>query len=242
MITTWHQPPASPVAEANAAHVWAVNLDGIDAQALTETLSATERERADGFRFERDRARFVAARGSLRVILGEYVGCAPGELAFCYGEYGKPMLASPWDETELRFNVSHSAGLALIGVSQGRQIGVDIEHCSREVRRMKRIAKRFFTSREYERLCALPQTEQQRAFFRFWTRKEAYLKAVGTGLARAGENVDLEHWTLRHLDPGRGYIGAVAIAGKDMDIRGWRCETLVARSLSERRGEGRRER
>ena len=235
MITTWHRPPASPVAEANAAHVWAVNLDGIDAQTSTETLSAAERERADGFRFERDRARFVAARGSLRAILGQYAGCAPGELAFCYGEYGKPMLASPWDETELRFNVSHSAGIALIGVSLGRKIGVDVEHYGRAVRRMKRIAKRFFFSREYERLCALPQAEQQRAFFSLWTRKEAHLKAVGTGLARAAKHVALGHWTLRHLDPGRGYIGAVAIAGKDMDMRCWMCETLVVRSLSDRR-------
>ena len=166
-------------------------------------------------------------------------GLRAGELAFCYGEYGKPMLASPWDETELKFNLSHSAGLALIGVSLCRKIGVDVEHCSRAVRRMKRIAKRFFAPREYERLCALPQAEQQRAFFQCWTRKEAYLKAVGTGLARASKNgdVDLEdtpaNWTLRHLDPGGGYVGAVAIAGKEIDVRCWMCETLVARSLSE---------
>lgn len=239
MISTWQHPPALPTAEANAAHVWAVNLDRIDAQALTETLSATERERAAGLRVARDRARFVAARGSLCVILGKYAGCAPGELAFCYGEYGKPMLASPWGETELRFNVSHSAGLALIGVSLGREIGVDVEHCGRAVRRMERIAKRFFAPRDYEQLCALPHKEQRRAFFRFWTRKEAYLKAMGTGLARASKNVDLgdtpDNWTLRHLDPGGGYVGAVAIAGKDMDIQCWMSETLVARSLSERR-------
>ncbi len=241
MITTWHHPPASPVAKSNAAHVWAVDLKRktLCDQVLVETLSTAERERAEGVRVARDRARFVAARGSLRVILGKYVGCAPGELAFCYGEYGKPMLASPWDETELKFNLSHSAGLALIGVSLCRKIGVDVEHCSRAVRRMKRIAKRFFAPREYERLCALPQAEQQRAFFQCWTRKEAYLKAVGTGLARASKNgdVDLEdtpaNWTLRHLDPGGGYVGAVAIAGKEIDVRCWMCETLVARSLSE---------
>ncbi len=234
-IVIWQRPPASPVAEARAAHVWAVDLDRETAYGLTEVLSAQECARADGFRFEKDRAHFVAARGSLRVILAKYARCEPGELAFFWGEQGKPMLSSPWDA--VKFNLSHSAGLALIAVSAGCDIGVDVEHRGRVVGHVTRIAKRFFAPREYEMLCRLPQEEQRRAFLCCWTRKEAYVKALGTSLlqsskkfevslggeakllrARAG---DAENWTLRHLDPRGGYVGAVAVAGKDIDVRCW---------------------
>lgn len=223
--------------EANTAHVWAVDLERetFDGHVLAKTLSADEWARADRFLFEKHRAHFVAARGCLRTILAKYMECKPGELAFFYGEHGKPALASPWDKSQLRFNLSHSTGLALIAVSLRYEIGVDVEHLSRKVGQMKDIAKRFFAPGEYEKLCALPREELCRAFFSCWTRKEAYLKATGTGLAYSLKkfevslerkakllqikNGNIEDWTLRHLEPAKGYVGAVAISGKDIEVK-----------------------
>ncbi len=218
----------------DTAHVWAVDLER-ETHTLAEALSADEWMRADRFVFEKHRAHFVAARGYLRAILAKYMQCKPGELAFFYGEHGKPALAPPWDKSQLRFNLSHSDGLALIAVSMRHEIGVDVEHLSRKVGQMKDIAKRSFASGEYERLCALPREEQRRAFFCCWTRKEAYLKAMGTGLTHSLKNFEvslgrkaellwikkgnIEDWTLQHLEPAEGYVGAVAIAGKDVEVK-----------------------
>ena len=225
------------ILRTDTAHVWAVDLERetFDGHTLAETLSADEWMRADRFLFKKHRAHFVAARGCLRAILAKYMDCKPGELAFFYGEHGKPALAPPWDKSQLRFNLSHSAGLALIAVSMRHEIGVDVEHLSRKVGQMKDIAKRFFASGEYERLCTLPRGEQRRAFFCCWTRKEAYLKALGTGLAHSLKNFEVslgrkakllrikkgntEDWTLQHLEPAKGYVGSVAIAGKDVEVK-----------------------
>ena len=225
------------ILRTDTAHVWAVDLERetLDDHILAETLSADEWARANRFLFEKHRAHFVAARGCLRAILAKYMECKPGELAFFYGEHGKPALASPWNKSQLRFNLSHSAGLALIAVSLRCDIGVDVEHLDRKVGQLKDIAKRFFASGEYERLCALPREEQRRAFFCCWTRKEAYLKAVGTGLAHSLKNFEvslgrkakllwikkgnIEDWTLLHLEPAEGYVGSVAIAKKDVEVK-----------------------
>ena len=225
------------ILQTGTAHVWAVDLERetFDGHMLAETLSADEWGRADRFVYEKHRAHFVAARGYLRAILAKYMQCKPGELAFFYGEHGKPALASPWDKSQLQFNLSHAAGLALIAISLRCKIGVDVEHLSRKVGHMQDIAKRFFAPGEYEQLCALPREEQRRAFFCCWTRKEAYLKAVGTGLAQSLKNFEvslgrkakllwikkgnIEDWTLRHLEPAKGYVGSVAIAGKDVEVK-----------------------
>ncbi|MXZ10798.1 MAG: 4'-phosphopantetheinyl transferase superfamily protein [Gemmatimonadetes bacterium] len=225
------------ILQTDTAHVWAVDLERetFDGHMLAETLSADEWVRADRFLFEKHRAHFVAARGCLRAILAKYMECKPGELAFFYGEHGKPALASPWDKSQLRFNLSHSAGLALIAVSLRCEIGVDIEHLSRKVDHMQDLAKRFFAPGEYKQLCALPREERRRAFFCCWTRKEAYLKAVGTGLVQSLKNFEvslgcnakllwikegnIKDWTLLHLDPAEGYVGSVAIAKKDVEVK-----------------------
>ena len=223
--------------QTDTAHVWAVDLERetFDGHTLAETLSADEWMRADRFVYEKHRADFVVARGCLRAILAKYMDCKPGELAFFYGEHGKPALAPPWDKSQLRFNLSHSAGLALIAVSMRCEIGVDVEHLSRKVGQMKDIAKRYFAPGEYEQLCTLPREEQRQAFFCCWTRKEAYLKAKGAGLTYSLKNFEvslgrkaellwikegkIKDWTLRHLEPAKGYVGAVAIAGKNVEVK-----------------------
>lgn len=240
----WDTPPLNPELKKDTAHVWAVDLDRdtLWDSVLADTLASDERERADRFRSDKDQAHFVAARGSLRVMLSRYLSADPRELAFVYGKLGKPALAEPWDETRLQFNVSHSNGLGLVAVCWQYEIGVDVEHQSRRVGQMDHIAKRFFASGEHKMLRALSEADQSRAFFNCWTRKEAFVKATGLGLAHSlkdfevsvgddasllrAKSVDVAQWTLQHLDVGNGYIGAVAIGGRDVAVNCWMVEPV----------------
>jgi 4'-phosphopantetheinyl transferase len=176
--------------------VWWARLDRLPPVLLAGPLSADERERAGRFRFDRDRRRFVAARGLLRLVLGRTLGLDPAGLRFAYGPRGKPSLA---DGPGLGFNVSHSGGLALLAFAWDRELGVDVEE-EREVKEAADIARRYFSHRESEELLRLPEGERKAAFFRCWTRKEAFIKATGDGLSRALDAFDV---TLRPGEPAR---------------------------------------
>jgi 4'-phosphopantetheinyl transferase len=204
-------------------------------EGLKKLLSIDEQDRAGRFHFERDRHRFSAARGALRAILGRYLGIEPRAITFDYGPQGKPSLAmaTPW----LRFNVSHSKGLALIAISYGRELGVDVEFV-RSLARGPRISERFFSPREAEAIRSVPEHLQERAFFACWTRKEAYIKARGGGLSIPLDGVEVSvdpreppallgvrddpdgplSWGMKELLPADGYIAALVAQGKD-----WRC-------------------
>ena len=209
---------------------------------LLGTLAPDERQRAERFHFDRDRRRFIAARGTLRAILAGYLGTAPGELQFCYSEYGKPSLSRATAGDRLRFNVSHSHELALFAVTEGRDLGVDLEWIRPDVAD-EAIAERFFSAEEVRALRALPAELQADAFFNCWTRKEAYIKAIGEGLSMPlsrfvvslapGErpallsangspnDVEVSRWSFRELFPGTGYKGAVVAEGTDWDLKCW---------------------
>jgi len=214
-------------------HVWRLRLDLPTDQvhALREVLSADERERAGRFVFDEHRNRFIACRGQARSVLAGYLGAAAGELRFRYGPRGKPALEAPWGEL-LTFNISHSHDLALCAVACGRELGVDIEHI-RPPSDFDGLAAHFFASSEVNALRSLPEETRLESFFRCWTRKEAVLKAVGTGLALPLDRIVVTlgpdkpaqllacdedpggpaDWTLFHLDPGHGYVGALAARG-----------------------------
>ncbi len=226
-------------------HVWLAGLDkpGSEVVSFQRTLADDEVERARRFRFAKDRDRYIVARGLLRKILGGYTGKEPRELRFRYNDYGKPELTDEAHEQNIYFNVSHSHGLALYGVTRNRGIGVDIEFIRPDFANEK-IAERFFSPREVATLRSLPKEVQARAFFNCWTRKEAYLKALGDGLSRPlgdfevslvpGEPAKLvrvgwdpaerDRWSLQELEPAFGYVGAVAVEGQDCRIlcRQWR--------------------
>ena len=165
--------------------------------------------------FEEHRQRFVAARGALRETLAKYAGCEPGRLEFQYGAAGKPALASG----DLHFNLSHSRGLALYAVARGREVGVDIEKVRREAA-LQLIAARFFPPEEAEALRALPPAERVEAFFRLWTRKEAYIKARGEGLRILAESID-PRWTVLPLEVGPGYAAALGAEGSGWEVKLW---------------------
>jgi 4'-phosphopantetheinyl transferase len=222
-------------------HVWHVSLDRppSDVRRLARTLSPDEEERARRYRGERLRERFIVGRGILRMLLSRYVGRPPGRLRFAYGARGKPALA-PAEGSDLRFNVSHSDGLALYAFARGREVGVDVERL-RELPRAERIAERFFSTEETAALKAEPAERRVEAFFTCWTRKEAYIKARGDGLAHPldqfavslvpgeparlwvagdGDAREIARWSLDALPLAPGYVAALAARG-----RGWRLTT-----------------
>src|SRR5438876_10450259 len=123
----WNSPPPEVVASEDEVHIWRVPLDDSRSTELRSTLSPDECARADRFHFDRDRHHFIAARGSLRAILGAYLKKKPSELSFSYSNYGKPSLFGEPASNGLSFNLSHANELALIAVTRNRKIGVDIE-------------------------------------------------------------------------------------------------------------------
>lgn len=233
---------------SNDVHVWCASLDELKTclQPLARTLSDDERERARRFCFTRDRERFVAARGVLRTILGRYLGMAPEQLQLSYGPHGKPHLASGPDAGNLQFNLSHSQGLVLCAFARNRRVGVDVEFV-RAMPDATQIAARFFSSNEHQVLLALPADQRQEAFFNCWTRKEAFIKAIGDGLVLPLDQFDVSlapgkpaellqvrggvgetsRWFMAALQPAHGYVAGLALEGSEQaDLRFFKCEGI----------------
>lgn len=146
-------------------------------------LSKEEQERAKGFKFALHRSRFIASHGFTRAVLARYLSIKDIDIVYNKGNHGKPYLTSI-NKQNIQFNLSHSHDLALLAVTQGNEVGVDIEYCQRKTD-WQGIVKRFFTATEQKALFLLPEIQQREAFFQLWTRKEAYMKVLGTGLALA---------------------------------------------------------
>jgi medium-chain acyl-[acyl-carrier-protein] hydrolase len=238
----WEPAAGPPPLGAGDVHVWRVPLDQPEESrtVLRRLLSADEEDRARRFHFPRDRDRFTVCRGALRALLGRYLAHDPARLRFAYGTHGKPAPAAGG----LRFNVTHADGLALLAITGGREVGVDLERV-RPGMATEEIAARYFSAREVAALRSVPPNLRTEAFFNCWTRKEAYLKATGDGLMRALDRFDVtlspgepaallanrdepaeaRRWSLRELSPGPGFVGAVAVEGQSWklwcgDLRG----------------------
>jgi 4'-phosphopantetheinyl transferase len=238
---TWRPPPPSLTLSYDRVDVWRVPLEMPERQRglLEASLSVEERARASRFRHHVDRARFVAAHGALRAILGRCLGVDPACLRFSYGRFGKPELCEPPWASSVEFNLSHSGDLALVTACFGRRLGIDLESIDAS-KSGQEIAERFFSTREIAALRALPRDRQTDAFFACWTRKEAYLKARGDGLSfpldRFSVSVspeepaslldcgddETQHWVLQDIRPGADWAGALAVEGKGWTLRRWR--------------------
>lgn len=219
----------SPIAlDVGAVHVWSASLDPPSEEMgnMESLLSPAERERASRLRIDRDRRQFVVRRGLLRAILGRYLDRPGGELGFQYGEFGKPSLDPRTSDGSLRFNLSYSFGVAFYAVARDVEIGVDVERLRNTVPHSA-MAARYFAPAECAELERLPAEEQVQGFFNCWTRKEAYVKALGTGLVTALNSFtvnltpgqpavlrsDEPGWALTDLDAVPGYAAAIAVAG-----------------------------
>jgi 4'-phosphopantetheinyl transferase len=238
----WPPAPREPRLAADEIHLWCTPLDlppgAIDA--LLPALAEDERRRADRFRIGQLRDRFIAGRGLLRSVLSRYLQAAPAELHFEYQPRGKPVLAASARERELYFNVSHSHGLALFAVSAGLPIGVDLEQI-RPVRDLDGLVERFFAVEERDQWRRLPEAARPLAFFHGWTRKEAWLKATGSGLSFPldqfcvslepeaprllsirGDSAEAACWRLESCAPAPGFVAALAVRAGEVRILRWR--------------------
>jgi 4'-phosphopantetheinyl transferase len=202
LLPVWLSPPDQLTIQANEVHVWRfpLTIPPKRLAILASLLSVEELQRADRFHFDKDRCRFIAAHGSQRLILGNYLRTDPASLLFTAQEYGKPELAEKGTEKRLEFNLSHSDIWGLLAVTLGLPVGVDIERIRSDFG-IYELAQRNFSAEEMSMLLALPSGQQVEAFFAFWTRKEAYIKAVGMGLSMPLDHIDTSS-TLGQLEAG----------------------------------------
>jgi 4'-phosphopantetheinyl transferase len=208
------------------AHSLAADSDSIRESA--QCLSDDERHRADRFVFARDRRRFIAARARLRQILGAKMAISPNKVEFTYNARGKPALAHKLWDMDLRFNLSHSEDVAVYVFAVGRDVGIDVE-AVRALPDADDVASRFFSARENAAYSALDQRDKPQGFFNCWTRKEAFIKALGEGLHHPLDRFDVSlapdaraeilrvddvdgsdcGWSLDSFTPLPGFVGAV---------------------------------
>ena len=209
-------------------HVYAARIGGrAQPDSANTLLSPEELERARSFVRYSDQLHFIESHVFLRRVLACYAMVDPAEIRFENGPWGKPRMSGLQGSRPVEFSLSHSHGVVLVGVAAGREIGVDVELVRRFDER-ETLARRFFAPREYRELCSLPEPARSSAFFHYWTRKEAVLKALGTGmsipldcfevtLAATVQRIDFHgqatcasEWSLIHLEPCEGAVGAVA--------------------------------
>jgi|ERR1700685_27019 4'-phosphopantetheinyl transferase len=226
---------ALPVEEV---HVWYRPLiqDVPDLGSYYDFLSTDERERASRYHFDRHRNEFILTRASLRILLAAYLEKSPERFAFSYSAQGKPYLAN--ELTDLRFNVSHTVslteGLAALAFARNRELGVDVEKIRPDCD-AKKLAERFFSASERDYITNLSGPALDEAFFRCWTRKEAFIKAKGGGLSLPLDQFDVSiadsqpaallatrpdpeeahRWQLHNLPVKAGYAAALATSVPD---------------------------
>jgi 4'-phosphopantetheinyl transferase len=234
---------AYPNLSKNEVHVWMIPLDQDPDSTghYYQVLSVDERNRAERFHFERHRRRFIISHGVLRGILSQYLACHPAEIQFDLTSHGKPMVSGSLKTFDLLFNLTHSHELAVVAVNHQHEIGVDVEYI-KKMGDMEKIATRFFSKLEKVAYLDLPEEQRVHGFFNCWTRKEAFIKAIGEGfsypldqfdvtltpgspvrLLRIGDDPgEAPRWTLESFQQGMDYIGSVALRLRDVQFRYFR--------------------
>jgi len=232
----WIRPGTRARLPGNVVHLWRAALDGTERQLrrLETVLGSEERERARAFRDDVDRKRYVASHGILRILLSRYLKREPQELEYLYDGLGKPRL-SRGDDVPLSYSISHSSGMALYAFASGHRIGVDLEYVQ-PLEGAQDIVVRYFAKDETALLLGCDDDYHQEAFFRIWTLKEAYVKAIGEGMQCPFDRFSVSHcpigeadsarisdrggagveWVLKTVIPSPRYIGAVAFEGSEL--------------------------
>lgn len=243
---SWPPTETMPPLAAGVVHVWGWSLCPEPAQTIdsclaeaSKILCPAELARALKLTSTPHRKRFLTAHIGMRQILGRYLLCEPATVMFETGFYGKPCLSGAdrgW--SNLRFNLSHSRDLALLAVSEGNEVGIDVEFI-RPI--SENISQRFFTAAETAAMAATPEGQRMAQFYALWTCKEAFLKGIGSGITGGLDKFSVSlpsqgpptlsdsgppltaGWSLAHLEPAIGYAGALAA----------RSETLVVECFRE---------
>lgn len=231
--------------EIDEVHVWSARLTlrqgsgQVSTQNKFEvfygTLSTDERKRAESFVHERDRKRYIIARGILRELLGHYLGMAPEQVCLSYGANGKPHLADSLAGSGLEFNLSHAANSAVYAFTNRTQVGIDIEPLNKGLA-WRQLAPIVFSAREQAELAEIPEDEKAEAFLRGWTRKEAFVKGCGTGLSLDLNAFDVplgrlenpspvqlsnkpsDVWWLCPIDPIADFVTALTVNGAPLRV------------------------
>lgn len=221
-------------------HVWCGSYDDMQPyfSMLRDTLSQKERMRGEKYHFPIDRHNYHARHGMLRVLIGRYLSINPKEIRFDTNPFGKPVIQNICREDPIRFNISSSNKMALYAFARGRRVGVDIEFM-RPMTDMGVIADSCFSSNENAEFNTVPVKKRQEAFYRCWTQKEAFVKALGDGLFRSLDQFDVSlmpgtsaelrrtawdpdeaaRWSLRMITPVPGYIASLAVEGSGWSLR-----------------------
>ena len=227
----WENPAHFPDLCANEVHIWRADLleRSKQVESFMNVLSTAEKERANRFHFKKDREQFIVAKGISRLLLSNYIPSSAKEITFEFNAYGKPCLTG---SHPLQFNISHAGGLGLFAFVLTSPIGVDIEKIKQDIE-IQKIAKRFFSIAETNKILNLPKPQQVDAFFNCWTRKEAFIKAHGEGLslplsefevsildtervkilAINWASTEVNHWNLLKISPKKTWKAAVAVKG-----------------------------
>jgi len=239
---SWQTPPTDLSLPVDEVHVWRVDLDAAPevVEYCMTVLSASELARAQRYVFERHRRRWSVARATLRLILGRYLKTVPGAFEFDLNKFGKPSLTTPYKETNLEFNLSHSDEIAVYAFTYNRLIGIDVEYMRTDLN-YDGMARHSFSPQEQQIIFKLEGEEKRQAFFRGWTCKEAYAKALGKGFSQAFDKFtvsllppqpfalvqqdedegELTRWSFRDLEVAPDYAGALVVEGEGWVGRLW---------------------
>jgi 4'-phosphopantetheinyl transferase len=222
-------------------HIWLISFNIIQEQTIffKKLLSQDELSRAGRFHFEIGAKKYISGRGMLRLLLANYLSVLPASISFIYNAFGKPELEKNKNSMLLNFNLSHAGSYLIIGLSNIVNIGIDIEIFEQKTDLID-IAKKFFSDNEYIRINSLPEEKQVEAFYSCWTRKEAFIKAVGEGLSFPLKSFDVDtdlgegeksiiinkvneiesyNWSLLSLKPATNYVGALAVNKKMKSVK-----------------------
>lgn len=217
----WRSQPSALAVAAGEVHLWRLplKLSAGKVACLWNWLAEDEQARANRYKIERIRRRFIAARGQLREILAKYLETSPDRIEFRYESLGKPYLAPQWSDSDLHFNLSDSHEMALCAVTVGKELGTDVERI-RVVQNFDDLAERFFANSEILQLNRMDLRERLLGFFNCWTRKEAYLKAVGSGLSFPLNKLEV---SVVPGEPAR----LLKLNGSSQQARGWQMDAIV---------------
>jgi 4'-phosphopantetheinyl transferase len=238
---SWRSPTTFPTLQTNQVHVWRASLkrNARELAELLNLLNFQEKERAAKFISEQAKNNFIVARRILRSLLAKYLHVKPQDLVFQQGQHGKLYLES----SILQFNISHSHDLALFIFALHQPVGIDVEFIRDDFDFIP-IAQRFFSKKETADLLALPPDQQLHAFFNCWSRKEAFIKAIGKGIFFALDEFSVEvsnkqkgrlqlqitdqefnakDWSLEALNPVDGYVGAFATSRQKYEVGFYDC-------------------
>ena len=216
--------------ESSDVHIWQMQHDVFvkEKHKFSALLSDEEYKKAKSFQFEEDKTRYIICHGFLRILLAGYLKIKPDILKFCYGKFGKPYINNVGAEN-INFNISYSNNLLLVVISCENKVGIDVEYM-REINEMDQIVEAFFTDNEKMFFREVPEDEKISIFFRLWTRKEAFLKGLGTGILKPLDEIEvvssgktkfvlglgteiikIGSWYIKDLKVKKGYSAALAL-------------------------------